>query len=254
MINFSLENAPDNLEPELKDYLERQFNTLQEAILSASDIQEVNGVPAKQENGMLRYVATTDATFTSTGFWGLESGTWVKISGVPDNSVTSAKIVNGEIVADDVDLTEVMTHANVPCFSVYMGSTQTLSLNTYTLLNFNTKLFDTHSFYNVTLKQFKPTIAGYYLINAHQRFTASPLVTAQIALDKNGTTYYAQGSKSTEDGGTYEGLVSTGSAVIYLNGSTDYVDIHGYMNGTATRTASSGVYNTGFSGHLVARA
>ena len=79
MINFSLENAPDNLEPEIKDYLERQFNTLQEAILSASDPIVISATPPKHQDGMFRYVDTTDATFTTVGFWGMVNGTWTKL-------------------------------------------------------------------------------------------------------------------------------------------------------------------------------
>ncbi len=30
-------------------------------------------------NGMIIYVTTTDATFTSVGFWGRENGTWIKL-------------------------------------------------------------------------------------------------------------------------------------------------------------------------------
>ena len=64
---------------------------------------------------------------------------------------------------------------------------------------------------------------------------------------KNATIYAAGSFTSLSAGVTNK--ASTVSALVYLNGSTDYVEIYAFVSGTATTSTSAG--QTWFSGVLV---
>jgi hypothetical protein len=59
-----------------------------------------------------------------------------------------------------------MVSGNMPAFSYYQSSAQTLSSNTLTKITFTTSEFDTTSGMYAS-SRFTPTVAGYYLINSN---------------------------------------------------------------------------------------
>ena len=65
-----------------------------------------------------------------------------------------------------------------------------------------------------------------------------------VAIYKNGTAYTHVNSRTATSGSQSLSL----SAVIYLNGSTDYVELYGWLEATSPQFESSTV--TTFSGHL----
>lgn len=121
------------------------------------------------------------------------------------------------------------SQGGVPAFSAYMGSSQTLSQATPTKLQFNTKLFDTNSNFDATTNyRFTPTVAGYYQITGSatlQSTTTTQSIT--ILLYKNGSSYKV-GVASTPTGSAF--AVSEVTSVVYFNGSTDYVEMWGYID------------------------
>jgi hypothetical protein len=118
-------------------------------------------------------------------------------------------------------------------FSVYLGTAnQSAPTGTQTKVAFNAEEFDPNSnFDSTTNRRFTPTVAGYYQINWAVNINASStLTTATSSLYKNGTSY--------KQGAAYVGpaistFASAGSAVVYMNGSTDYLEIFGYTVGTS---------------------
>ena len=125
-----------------------------------------------------------------------------------------------------------MVSGNMPAFSAYLSSNQSVSNATYTKVQINTKIFDTNSYYdNSTNYRFTPLIAGYYQVNACVAIdstTTNPNF-GRTAIYKNGTNYATSTmSASASATNTLSPLVST---VIYLNGSTDYLEVYGYNNG-----------------------
>ena len=129
----------------------------------------------------------------------------------------------------------VMVSGNMPAFSAYRTGTQSgFASATYTKVQIQTEVFDTNSNYdNATNYRFTPTIAGYYQINAAVVATGTGLAYTQAIIYKNGSPY-AQGgyvtTTSTEAGSSIASLV-------YMNGSTDYVELYAYVSvtlGTAT--------------------
>jgi hypothetical protein len=131
----------------------------------------------------------------------------------------------------------------IPAFGAYQSTLQSLSAGTYTKLQFQTEEFDTDNcFDNATNYRFTPTVAGYYQFNAAMALSGASS-EGYIQLRKNGSNF-----KSGNDvGGTSYSV--TVSAIIYLNGSTDYVEVFGY-SGTALNTSASQA-STYFNGSLI---
>lgn len=120
-----------------------------------------------------------------------------------------------------------------PAFSAYISSTnQSVSSATWTKVTLNAKLFDTTSDYdNSTNYRFTPSVEGYYQVNFALRADGTGKSRVHCALYKNGTIWhYGVGNRDTTNSPTYV----SGSSLIYLNGSTDYIEMYGYVNGSST--------------------
>jgi hypothetical protein len=129
-----------------------------------------------------------------------------------------------------------------PAFFAYLGTNQSLSSGSYTKLQLNTTLFDTNSNFDTTTNyRFTPTVAGYYQVNGI--FTpTSGTNAAAVLLYKNGSVY-AYGSQT---GNGVNNNCSVVSSLVYMNGSTDYIEMYVFVN--ASSTAASGAANTQFCG------
>lgn len=132
-----------------------------------------------------------------------------------------------------------------PAFSAYLGTTQTVTSGVTTKLQLNTEVFDTNNnFDSTTNYRFTPTVAGYYQFN-YELYGGSGTSMSNItpAIYKNGSAYQ-YGSVLN---GVYENSAQAvcGSTLIYLNGSTDYVELYGLITGTGACvfTALSGAVN-----------
>lgn len=126
-----------------------------------------------------------------------------------------------------------------PAFSAYLSANQLITAGTWTKLQVNVEEFDTNSCYdNVTNYRFTPTVAGYYQVSGGIDATSSASYSSNaVSVFKNGTLL-KRGSASNV------GITQTISILVYLNGSTDYVELYGYVNGTTTRF--SGGSDTGY--------
>jgi hypothetical protein len=132
-----------------------------------------------------------------------------------------------------------------PAFSAYLSSAQTLSSMTATKIQFNTEEFDTASCYNNTSTyRFTPNVAGYYQVNSQVQ-VGSTYTNMTIWLYKNGTDYKAgyfglSGASNVVAG-------SQVNALVYLNGSTDYIEIYAAVqNGQGLNIASTFNYFQAF--------
>jgi hypothetical protein len=140
-----------------------------------------------------------------------------------------------------------------PAFLAYPSASQTLSNSTATLVNFNTEIFDTNSNFDTSTYRFTPTVAGYYQVNSLVSVSnTSTLGTLAFAsIYKNGSEYL----RATQFGLTAYNTVGTSvSSVIYLNGTTDYINIYIYIaatGGTTSTNAGGSPILTSFSASLV---
>jgi hypothetical protein len=136
-----------------------------------------------------------------------------------------------------------------PAFSAYQSSAQTgVASLTLTKLTFTTEEFDTNN--NYASSRFTPTVAGYYQINAQVGMTSAATTATLLAfIYKNGASLKS-GSVST--GTTFLYPQANVSAIVYCNGSTDYIEI--YVYGTANGSSFStytGAENTYFQAALI---
>ena len=160
-----------------------------------------------------------------------------------DNSADATAITISS--AEKVTLTQQIA-SKAPAFRATMGSAQTFSTDTFTVVNFNTEVFDTNSNYDTSNFRFTPTVAGYYFFNT-QVFAGTTARTTS-GFRKNGsndTEVFQQGS-NTNGGICYEA-----SAIIQLNGSSDYVDALFRHEAGSDITCNNNVALTNFSGHLL---
>jgi hypothetical protein len=112
------------------------------------------------------------------------------------------------------------------------------------------KLFDlTSAFDNITNYRFQPNIAGYYQFDGVLRLGTSSITAMYAELWKNGVTY----SRGQEyNGAAINGVQVIISDLIYLNGSTDYIELYGYVTATTPIFAYvSGTITSKLSGFLV---
>ncbi len=129
-----------------------------------------------------------------------------------------------------------------PAFSATKASSsQAISANTWTKVQLTVEDFDTATcFDSSTNYRFTANVAGYYQINATIEFN-NLSASYFVAIYRNGNRWvYAQYNNSTSTGSC--GAVT---ALVYLNGSTDYVELYGYTN-----SSTSGFYESRLSGFL----
>ena len=128
-----------------------------------------------------------------------------------------------------------------PAFSATPSTTQSVTSATYTKVNFGTENFDTNS--NFASSRFTPTVAGYYFISGSIYSVSTAAATYIWALVyKNGALALSGNLNppvSSVDG------VGTVNGLLYMNGSTDYVEMYCYLAGTlpVIQTGASTVFS-----------
>jgi hypothetical protein len=108
-----------------------------------------------------------------------------------------------------------------PAFKSHQNADQNISANIGTKVNLQTEVFDTNS--NFASSRFTPTVAGYYQINAAVG-TKTPMNSSQFfiaIISKNGSGYAQQTIYPSPANFT----MAVVSDVVFLNGTTDYVEL-----------------------------
>jgi len=116
---------------------------------------------------------------------------------------------------------------SAPAFSAYSASTQTVSGSTWTKVILGSEEFDTNN--NFASSTFTPTVAGYYQVSGCIQWNATVSISRGfVQIYKNGSTfkYLSDIAASVSRTG--------GSTLIYMNGTTDYLELYGYMTGVGT--------------------
>ena len=142
----------------------------------------------------------------------------------------------------------MMVSGNMPAFYVTKSGTQSITGGSTTKVTFDTKTFDTASIFNTSTSVLTPNVAGYYLINVLLGFGTTG-TSAQINLNKNGSL--AMNAPPFSYNSSIGGQMAL-TTLIYMNGTTDYLEIYTY--GPLTMTISANSQNTQFSGYLVRNA
>jgi hypothetical protein len=148
----------------------------------------------------------------------------------------------------------VMVSGNQPAFRATL-STQSITADTNTKMAFNTEDFDTASCYNNTgstvgsipAYSFLPNVAGYYQVSINcfwLSYTAGVNQALALNINDNGATELFRINLPSGNSG--------GSRLIYLNGTTDYINAYWYStNGSSTLVGNNGAFFSNFSAVLV---
>jgi len=139
----------------------------------------------------------------------------------------------------------------MPAFRATLSTDQSFSSAAITVVEFDTVTgegrFDTNNWFNTTTHRYTPQTAGYYWIGGTLRITGTGIARYGVFVYKNGTNYL-QGSLINTTSTNNPSSVSS-STMLYLNGSTDYVELAGYaiatsptFNFSATPAGGSNVF------------
>ena len=146
------------------------------------------------------------------------------------------------------------TYGNIPAFSAYQvngNANQSISSDVWTKAKIDTEEFDTNNNFDTTNNRFLPTVAGYYQINGClylRNAAACPIKI--VSIYKNGSIY-KQGMQLYFNGNYYIAADTFPvSSIVYLNGSTDYVELYGYISSSAS-SIGYGSSSCWMNGHLV---
>lgn len=130
-------------------------------------------------------------------------------------------------------------------FSAYPNTTQTFANTTATKVTMGAEEYDVGAYFDsATNYRFTPLVAGYYLFTARLQFVAMSAsgATAILELYKNGSSYKRLAQVQNPASGTLVAIVH-GSALIYLNGSTDYVELYATQTNGASLDTAGGTNN-----------
>jgi hypothetical protein len=210
------------------------------------------------------YSSTGAQMLNASGNFGSPTANAITVTGaITGNTVTSNTVVLPGSTSGSVSLVApavagtttatlpaatgtVMVSGNMPAFSATGNATQTISSGVDTLIQYNTITFDTNSNFNTSTYRFTPTVAGYYQITAAVVFGAAA-TPIKVAIYKNGSQYtFQSGYGNSTSSSTF-----ACTAILYLNGSTDYLQIYAYQGSGGSLTVGSDGVIRPFSGAMI---
>ena len=179
------------------------------------------------------YANTGNLLIAANGTIGVASITNTAITG----TITQAQIGNG-------------VTSTGPAFSAGAGSSQSISSGVWTKMQINTEEFDTASCYdNSTNYRFTPNVAGYYRFNGNYDILSGSPTRMIISIYKNGSEFKRGNDIGVSSGNLGGGAGAVVTALIYMNGTTDYVELYCLLSGGGSLVGS--VNETYFQGNLV---
>ena len=248
--------------------------TLTRSVNSVNDIEVTINNVVQQPNsytvsGTTLTISAAPSSGTSNVYVRYLSTTLQSIT-VPSNSIDSSKLaslssipVTGGYTATFPAATgTIMVSGNMPAFGAYQNNnTTSIASGTWTLCPNNTEYFDTNGCYNntgstVTLNglsvpayAFMPNVAGYYQVNACTSIYSGMTGKMFIAIYKTGSSYCTGNEIGFTASVTQ--AVGTVQSVVYLNGTTDYVQIYAWHNIGTTQSIDYGTSGNWFNCAMV---
>ena len=132
-----------------------------------------------------------------------------------------------------------------PAFSAYATSNQSITDSAFTKITFDTEEFDTANCF--ASSRFTPTVAGYYqFVGCINLAVSSATGVTFLSFYKNGSEF-KRGSQIPNTTGNVQ---PNSTALMYLNGSTDYVELYAYQNNGGARNTANGQTQIYFQGFL----
>jgi hypothetical protein len=154
----------------------------------------------------------------------------VSTSYLVDGSVTTVKLADANVTQAKLG---TGVAGNGPSFSVLGSGNQSFSSASATKVTWNgTIQWDTASCYSAANNRFTPNVAGYYQVNANAAFDVTSGTVGLCWVYKNGSSY-KRGMELSLTSGNFNTFEPTISATVYMNGTTDYIEIYVYCAGTS---------------------
>jgi hypothetical protein len=144
--------------------------------------------------------------------------------------------------------------SNLPYFYVTRSSNQTISLSTFTTIQFNSVELDTASGYDTSNYRYTPNVAGKYFFQfvLQSTYGGTAPVNEYARLRKNGSNVAETSARGNGHG---YGSITQASAILTMNGSSDYIDVQGYGDsGTSYILEGDGtIQRTYLLGYLISK-
>ncbi len=154
----------------------------------------------------------------------------------PALSLTSAGVLNATgIQAPTLTTTGQIKTAN-PFISYYANAAQSVAATTSTTnILFGGQLHDVGGGFNAATGVYKPTVPGLYMVMGTVAFNAAASSTVFSGVMKNGVEH----CRGPRMAGTGSNMACTFQGLIYMNGTTDYINIYQYS--ATALTVNSGI-------------
>jgi hypothetical protein len=182
------------------------------------------------------------------------SGTGIFTIASP-NSNTDRTLTLPDNTGTVLTTASTLTQNNGPAFSAYAANNQTPTSSVNTKIAINTEFFDTANCFNTSTNSFTPNVAGYYIVRGCLRFsignaTSAGNAIAMIWVYKNGSEFYRGTELRIWNNAPQQIEICT---IMYLNGTTDYIDLYGRLDGTSLvfEFGGSSAYTSQFSAALI---
>ena len=153
------------------------------------------------------------------------SGTTLTRTVLKSTAGGSAITLAGNAIVFITAAAEDFLAGNGPAFHAYGSTATSVSINTWTKITLDAENYDTASCFDSTTNyRFTPNVAGYYQFSFLLTHPSGSLSTNWIpTLYKNGTEFLRGTSPASFT------FACGGSGLIFLNGSTDYVELYTYQ-------------------------
>jgi len=198
------EQPPLDTPQPLSEWLARQAIAINMELQKSSDYEVLYARPEKEYIGMVRFFGdTVDGIITSAGLWIYGVDGWDK----------------------------VLTSRDTPIFSAVVETAQTgLTSGEWNTVVYDSEEADTHDLFDDVTGTFQPTEEGYYQLNAVVSAASTSTITEMIVgFSKNGGACGC--ILSQFKGGDGGSIAVGGSSLVYMNGTTDYINVTAYIAG-----------------------
>lgn len=132
-----------------------------------------------------------------------------------------------------------------PFLRVYLNANQSFTSATTALVGFDTVDADTKGWWDATNKRYTPQLAGRYQMSGSLGIIFGGAISAggyvlEVQLRKNGTAGYKLPQITGVALASTEKRTVAGTFEYQMNGTTDYMDMAGYSEGTSPSFSGSG--------------
>lgn len=161
----------------------------------------------------------------------ITNGVELQIDGITHATLRTDGMAIPAATADGDAVRKDQTHitSETPCFSAYPSGVQGLTATTQKVSLQSEDWDTTNAFDSTTNYRFTPQVAGYYHITGTVQLASAQYMSP--AIYKNGAGW--------KTGSAITSVIAPVDCLVYLNGTTDYIELFVYV-GLVVNTVASG--------------